>query len=584
MTVRRARRGTPGAIPVPAALRGPLVALAACACVVFTVGALPWLSGRDPALTVLRARAAEREADPEALESIRDELDLPGDPLKGSLQWLSGAVRGDFGVSWVTGEAVAPSLAGATGVSATLAALAALVAVVTALLVLTPALVRAVRHGRGAGRGVDVTGALLASVPDFLLASVLLAIVAVRWDLAPTSGWSGPGHAILPAVALGLPAGGLLSRVLGGALAATVAESWVPAWRALGFGPVLMVSALVRRTLAVAVPQIALLFAGLVGTSIIVESVFAVPGLGHMALEAVLAQDLPRVQGAVTILVLLGLAVGGAGIVLHRVMLGPALEASGLTPTVAVTPPSRRLPLILGGTLALAVVLGLAGDPNAIDLDVRMVGPSLSHPFGTDALGRDLLARFGHGALISVGLGCAVSLAALVTGTVVGIRGTRARAGVAEVLNALPPVLLGVLVAAVIGPGLTGATAAVAMVAWIPIAVHARTLATEVRAAGYYQAAIASGASAVWLFRRHLLPAVLPVVARHALMRIPHNTLSLAGLSFLGLGAAHDSPEWGAMLAESVRYIERAPWTVAVPAIGLATLGVVASLVRTERS
>ena len=80
------------------------------------------------------------------------------------------------------------------------------------------------------------------------------------------------------------------------------------------------------------------------------------------------------------------------------------------------------------------------------------------------------------------------------------------------------------------------------------------------------------------------MPSVLPAVSRHALVRIPHNTLALAGLSFLGLGAPHDSPEWGAMLAEGVRYVERAPWVVAVPALGLALLGGVASLVRTGRT
>lgn len=150
-------------------------------------------------------------------------------------------------------------------------------------------------------------------------------------------------------------------------------------------------------------------------------------------------------------------------------------------------------------------------------------------------------------------------------------------------LNALPPVLTGVLMAAVFGPGLLGAAVAVAAVAWIPIAVHARTLAAEVRASGFHQAAVAGGAGGVWLSRCHLLPSVLPAVTRHALMRIPHNTLALAGLGFLRLGAPHDSPEWGAMLAEGVRYVERAPWAVGAPALGLVLLGVMASLIRTGR-
>lgn len=567
--------------------RGPVTALASCAGIAFVVGSLPWLSGDDPAQTVLRARSAEREADAEALESVREELDLPSDPLTGTLDWLSGALRGDLGVSWVSGAPVAPSIASAMGVSAALACAAALVALATGLLVVLPGLVRAVRAGRGAGRGADVTGAVLASTPDFLLASVLLAVVAVQWTAVPTSGWEGPAHMVLPALALGLPAGGLISRVLAGALSATLAENWVRTWRVVGFDPLTLVLSLLRRTVAVALPQVLLVFAGLLGSSIIVESVFAVPGLGHTALDGVLAQDLPRVQGAVTALVLMGFAVGGAGISLHRALLGPALGASDLAPAVTadpgVGPRAERLPVAIGGLLLLVIAVGLLRDPNAIGLTSRLEAPSTAHPLGTDALGRDLLARFGHGALISVGAGVAVSLVALVVGTVLGVWGRRARAGAADVLNALPPVLVGVLVAAVLGPGLPGAATAVAMVAWIPIAVHARTLVTEVRASGFHQAAVAGGAGLLWISYRHLVPSVLPTVARHALVRIPHNTLALAGLSFLGLGAPHDSPEWGAMLAESVRYVERAPWAVAVPALGLALLGAVAALVRTER-
>ena len=564
-------------------IRGPAVVAASLTGVAFVVGALPWLSGNDPAQTVLRARSAEREADPQALEAIRDELDLPGDPFSATVDWLSRAATGDFGVSWVSGAPVAPALADATGVSASLAGVAALVALVTGLTVILPGLVRAVRTGRPAGRGADTTGAVLAATPDFLLASVLLSVVAIGLTAAPSAGWQGPEHMVLPALALGLPTGGLLSRVLAGALAATLAENWVRTWRVVGYAPLPLATALMVRTVAVALPQVLLIFAGLVGSSVIVERVFTIPGLGHMALDGVLSQDLPRVQAAVAVLVVLGLLVGGVGIAAHRALLGPALGASGLALAVAVAPRRTRAPQVVGAVLLAVIAVGLLRDPGAVALGARLEPPTPQSPMGTDALGRDLWARLSHGALISVGAGVAVSLVALLLGTLFGVAGQRARAGAADVLNALPPVLMGVLTAAVLGPGLLGAAVAVASVAWIPIAVHARTLAAEVRASGFHQAAIAGGADRVWLARRHLVPSVLPAVSRHALMRIPHNTLALAGLGFLGLGAPHDSPEWGAMLAEGVRYVERAPWTVAVPALGLALLGVMASLIRTER-
>ncbi|MFC7327144.1 ABC transporter permease subunit [Marinactinospora rubrisoli] len=567
-------------------LRGPLAVVSGGAALAIVVAALPWLSGADPALTVLRARSAEREPDPAALRAVRDELDLPADPVSGALAWLGGALRGDLGVSWVTGLPIGPAVGQAMGVSGGLALAAVSVALAGAGLVLLPGLWRAVTTGGPVGDRGAVVGATLAALPDFLLAAVLLTVVAVRWGLLPTSGWAGPPNAVLPALALGLPAAGLLSRILAGAVDAALAEGWVRAWRAAGLGPGVLLLALLRRAVAVALPQVLLLFTGLLGSSVAVESVFAVPGLGATVLAAVLAQDLPLVQGCVGALVAAGLAFGGAGVVAHRMLVGPALAGAGLAPALPAGPAGRAarwLPGGLGAVLLLAVAAGLLRDPDAMALADRLQPPSWTHPAGTDALGRDVLARFGHGAPLSIGVGLLVTGVSLVAGLAAGLAGRRARAGVADALNALPPVLVGILVAAVAGPGLAGAAAAVLLVAWVPLAVHARTLAAEIRASGFYLAAVAGGAGYGWMLRHHLLPSVLPAVTRHALVRLPHVTLALAGLSFLGLGAPHDSPEWGAMLAESIAYAERAPWTVALPAAGLGVLGVVAGLARAGR-
>ena len=85
-----------------------------------------------------------------------------------------------------------------------------------------------------------------------------------------------------------------------------------------------------------------------------------------------------------------------------------------------------------------------------------------------------------------------------------------------------------------------------------------------------------SARAAGYLLRRELLPAVLPPVARHALLRLPGIALALASLGFLGLGAQPPSPEWGLLLAENQPYAERAPWAVLAPAAALALLGALA--------
>ncbi|GAB2743078.1 ABC transporter permease subunit [Salinifilum aidingensis] len=565
------------------ALRGPLVVLASLTGLAFLVGALPWLSGDDPAQTILRARSAERELNPAVLERIRQQAGIPDDPFTGTVNWLAGALQGDFGRSWITGAPVAPGVVQALGISATLAAAASAVCLVGALLVLAPSLWRAARTGEPTGTGAATAGAVLAALPEFLVAAVLLTVVAVHWGLAPTSGWSGPGNIPLPALALGLPAAGVLSRVLSSAVDSTLAEPWVRTWRAAGFRRTALAGALAHRAVAIALPQVVLLFVGLLGSGILIETIFTIPGLGATALEGVLAQDLPLVQACVAVLVLLGLGLGALGILAHRALLGPALRTAGMSPSARGARGAPRWALAVATVLCAAVAVGLPRDPYAVVLQQRLSAPTGAHPFGTDELGRDMLARFAHGALVSIGVALAVSLVALVVGVLAGTLGTRSRAGVADVLNAMPPVLVGIILVAVTGPGLLSAAVAVGLVAWIPLAVHSRTLAAEVRASGFVQAAVTSGSGTATILVRHLIPSVLPAVSRHALIRIPHNALALASLGFLGLAGSHDSPEWGAMLSESLDYAEIAPWTVAVPVVGLLLLGVVAGLTRAGR-
>lgn len=128
------------------------------------------------------------------------------------------------------------------------------------------------------------------------------------------------------------------------------------------------------------------------------------------------------------------------------------------------------------------------------------------------------------------------------------------------------------------GPGPWGAAAAVAAVAWAPLAAHTSALYAQERAAPHIAVARALGAGRWHRLRRHILPGVLPPVVRHAVLRVPAIALALASLGFLGLGTPAPAPEWGRMLSENMPYTERAPWAVLAPAAGLAALGALAVL------
>ncbi|MDO5084648.1 ABC transporter permease subunit [Arachnia propionica] len=546
-------------------------------------GSLPWLTGSDPARTVLRARQVERDADPAALEAIRQSLDLPENPLLGTWQWIVKAFRGDFGVSWVSGTPVAEKVGSSLLVSLNLSGMAAATTLALGFVCVGPMILSVGRGKGGTSRVLRVVSSVLAALPEFVLAVLLAFIFAVRLRWFPATGWQTGQHAVLPVAAISVASVGVLLRVLMTAVTAVADEDWVRTWRANGARPARISAEVARRALAVVLPQVFLLLAGIVGASVVVEDTFAIPGLGRTALNAALAQDVPVVQGAMAVLVLLGVVVGALGNLLHHWLMAPALGAGQGTALV------RHVGTVRRGwgwwsCVALLVVLIVGGwfRSSAIDPLSRHQGPSWAHPLGADHVGRDVWARVGEGAWLTIGSAVALTLICLVIGLLVGLASREGSAGITDILNAIPSVFLGVVLAAALGPGMFSAWLAICIVGWIPLAVHARTLAAEARAAGFHQAAITSGATRWWITRRHILPSVFRPVLGHALVRLPHLALALTGLSFLGLGAGHDSPEWGKMLSDAVSHMEQAPWTVLFPALGLVLLGLVTNLARAE--
>lgn len=553
--------------------------------VVAVVGLLPWLSGRDPALTVLRGRSAEREATPEALAAVRAHLGLDAGPLTLLGRWLSGVLRGDLGTSWVSGRPVLPGVLAATGVSLTLMALSALVAALLVAVLTLPAL-RAALRGTPRSTG-GATAAALTALPEFLLASMLLVVGAVWLPAFPPYGWDSLHSAVLPALAMGVPAGGLIGLLLSDAVTRGAAEPWIATWATAGASRARRTAALLRRALPALLPQIGLVLVGLTGGAVAVERVFAIPGLGRVTLGAAQTQDLPVLQAGVLILLVLGTVAGLGAELLRRVMLGPALHAGALPPAVHPPRPHPGLWILTGSAavvLGVLVIAGLRGDPYAADQG-RLTTPSWALPLGADASGRDLLARLGHGAATTIGTALLLCLACLLLGVLAGLL-PRATTGPVEVTNAAPPVLAGLLVAAVTGPSTAAAAVAVLLVGWAPLAAHTATLVAEARARPYVRILPVLGAGRTRILLLHILPTVLGPVTRHAVLRIPGIALALVALGFLGLGPQPPVPDWGLVLAEGMPYVERAPWTVLGPALSLvlfSVLAVTASSLRRAR-
>ncbi|QLK63392.1 ABC transporter permease subunit (plasmid) [Enterobacteriaceae bacterium Kacie_13] len=552
----------------------PLISrLLTLAAIVVLIGLLPWLSGTDPALSLLRARSGDQEATAETLNAIRLSLGLDQGPWHALTHWLSGLLRGDAGISWVSGLPVLPGMLRATGVSLTLMATSALVAMIIALLLCAGTLKRGLQGGTP--RPAGFLAALPTALPEFLLSSLLLIVGAVWLSLFPPYGWMGWHYAVLPSLALGLPAGGYLGRIYSDALAGTFNESWLTTWSVLGIKRRHTALAVIMRALPGVTPLTGLVLVALTGGAVAVEKVFAIPGLGRATLGAVAAGDLPALQTGVLILLLLasviGILAGGA----RRLLLGRA-PLLGAMPVPAQAAPAHKqrawIPLLCLTILMAMVIAGLPRDPLTSG-SVRLQPPSPGLPFGADAMGRDLLARVAHGTLNTCLQALAVSLMCLVIGMAVGAF-PRAMTGPVEVTNALPPVIAGLVVAAVNGPTATGAIIAVTSVSWAPIAAHTAALAGEIQARPYMKMLQMVGVGA---FRRtlfYVLPALFGPLLRHAMLRLPGIALALASLGFLGLGAPPPVPEWGRVLAEGMPYIERAGWSVFAPAAALCVLSV----------
>lgn len=562
-------------MPTPAFLKVAASRIAALLGLVVLIGIMPWLSGRGAEYTILRARYSDREPTPETLAAIRAELGLEHGPLAMLGSWLQRVVTGDLGTSWISNTPVAPGVVAALSVSVTLMGFALAAASIIAVLICVPAMVDGLRQRRGPASGA--LSAALTSLPEFLLAAMLLVVGAIWLRWFPPFGWKGPEYSVLPALALGIPAGGLMGLLLSDAVRAGFGEKWVATWRLAGAQPGQLTRAVLRRALPSVLPQIGLVLIGLTGGAVAVEKVYAIPGLGRALLGAASAQDIPALQAGMLALLALALLVGTLTTAVRYVLIGPAIRFGTLPLPDPLQSGSRRrlaVPAVASASLLLMVMAGLVRDPFT-SAHARLALPTWALPFGADASGRDLLARVGHGAVGTLGTALVVVLVCLAVGIAVGLF-PLAATGPLEVANAAPPILAGLVVAAITGPSAQGAALAVAAVGWAPLAAHTAALAQEARAQSYVQILPVLGVGRARIMLRYILPAVVRPLLRHAMLRLPGVALALAALGFLGLGPQQPSPEWGLILAEGIGYVERAPWTVLAPASALVLASVLA--------
>ncbi len=261
-------------------------------------------------------------------------------------------------------------------------------------------------------------------------------------------------------------------------------------------------------------------------------------------------------------------------------------RATELDPTVAsrmretLGAQWRRDPkLIIWATvlvvIVLIVVIGplVLVSPTATDPGIRLQGPSLSHWFGTDDFGRDILSRVVSGGQVSLGLGAIVTIVSIALGTFIGMVAGFYRPPSAvlmrfmDALLAFPAIVLAIALVVALGSqnGVLSESIALTVVftPYVARVVRSRTLAIAQR--GFITAARASGVHSAKILIVHVLPNALPATLIQATYIYASVLLADASLSFLVLGVAPPTPTWGNMIAEAKPYINRAPFFIIAP-------------------
>lgn len=222
-------------------------------------------------------------------------------------------------------------------------------------------------------------------------------------------------------------------------------------------------------------------------------------------------------------------------------------------------------------------------DPLEVNLIGRLKGMSADYPLGTDQLGRCVYSRILYGGRTTLSAALAVLTVSVSIGTTLGLVAGFCGGHLdylvqkaIESIMAFPGIILALVLTGILGPGLVNVFLALSIVHWVVYARLVRNLTISLRERSFVKAALVSGAGHFSILWRHILPQLLPQLLSLATLDYGRIILTIAGLSFLGLGVQPPASEWGSMLLDGKAYMQLAPHIIIWP--GLAIVAVVASL------
>ena len=477
------------------------------------------------AFSLLSGDAATRllgtEATPERLEALRIELGLNDPLLVRYGRWLWDALRGDLGTSYRYGQSVSSLIAQRLGPTLTLTALAFTLIVAVSI----PLGVLSAKYAGGRlDRALTVINQVVMAVPPFftgILFTYLFGLV-LHLFIAGAFPAGGVGHYIgylfFPALAVALPRIAMTVKLLRTSILDEAQRDYVRTSMSRGRSRSgILYRHVLKNTLVPVLTFLAMTVADLLAGSVVIEQVFAVPGLGRLLLTSIEGRDEPVARAIVVL-------------------------------------------------LAFAVILCNLYSPNAMDFS-RLLPPSAAHPMGTDKFGRDILSRVmvGAGDTLLIALGT-VAIGTVV-GTLVGALTGWYGGWVDEVLMRLndalasfPSILILLVLVSLLGGGREHMTLALGIV-FIPS--YARIVRSEfarARTQNYVHSAELMGASTARILFVHILPNIWHTLVSAITIGFNNAVLAEAAMSYLSIGVSPDEASLGYMLSESQSMLDSAPW------------------------
>jgi ABC-type dipeptide/oligopeptide/nickel transport system permease subunit len=245
---------------------------------------------------------------------------------------------------------------------------------------------------------------------------------------------------------------------------------------------------------------------------------------------------------------------------------------------------TRHRGLMIGLSFFVLLVLAVLGapilspaDPNLQDAMATFAPPSLEHPMGTDAFGRDMMARVLWGGQVTMAASLSVVVIGALVGTVLGLIAGYVQGATSfvimrlvDLLLAFPGILLALAVTAILGPGIGNAVIAISIIL-VPVYVRLVEGATvEVRALPFVDAATTLGAGPLRIILTHVLPNVLSSIIIMTTVWLGIAALWITALGFIGLGVQPPQAEWGAILNDGQMFLTLAWWMTVFPGLFLA--------------